>query len=195
LLERLKGDDRWRHLPVIMLTAKANIRAKLKALRIGVDDYLTKPFAEEELKVRIANLLHNYRERLTQSGEQPKEAKVASEQAPAPIMSQADAEWLESLEQLVLSHLDDQLFNLSWIGTQLSLSERQLRRRLRQLTGMTPNQYLRELRLQQARSFIEAGTHPTVKAVSAAVGFRDTRYFSRLFQERFGIMPSQLQQG
>ena len=60
LLERLKSSDQWRHLPIVMLTARAGFSDKLKALRIGVDDYLTKPFEEEELLARVHNVLTNY---------------------------------------------------------------------------------------------------------------------------------------
>ncbi|MBK9335630.1 MAG: response regulator [Lewinellaceae bacterium] len=64
LLEKLKGDDRWRHIPVVMLTARADLRDKLRALRIGVDDYLLKPFEEDELLARVENLLQNYSNRI-----------------------------------------------------------------------------------------------------------------------------------
>ena len=63
-LDKVKADDRLRHIPFIMLTAKVNIKAKLHALRVGVDDYLHKPFKEMELKARIENLLRNYQERM-----------------------------------------------------------------------------------------------------------------------------------
>ena len=98
-LETIKSKDRWRHLPVIMLTAKVNARAKLKALRIGVDDYLNKPFQEEELKARIENLLYNYRERLTLFSENGKKDPDTSIHE-KPIISQVDAEWLENVESI-----------------------------------------------------------------------------------------------
>ena len=68
LLEKLKGDDRWRHIPVVMLTARADMRDKLRALRIGVDDYVLKPFEEDELLARVENLLSNYGRRSTVDG-------------------------------------------------------------------------------------------------------------------------------
>ncbi|MCB9338400.1 MAG: response regulator [Lewinellaceae bacterium] len=189
-LEKIKSDNRFRHLPVIMLTARADVRVKLRALRIGVDDYLTKPFVEEELKIRIQNLLANYHERLlaTAALAEPGEVQRTAEQ---PVIAAADAEWLEAVEAVFSKTMGDSQFKLDWVASEMHLSERQFNRRLKQLTGLTPNHYLREMRLQQARDFLHEGRYTSVKEVGSAVGFSSTKYFSKLFQERFGVLPSE----
>jgi signal transduction histidine kinase/DNA-binding response OmpR family regulator len=189
-LEQLKSIDRWRHLPVIMLTAKVNARAKLKALRIGVDDYLTKPFQEEELKTRVENLLHNYRERMNLFKQNEK--NIDTKQADQPVIASVDAEWLEKVESIFSEQLSDGSLNLEFSANKVNLSLRQFRRRLKQLTGLSPNQYLKEMRLQRAKDLLSEGKFSTVKEVAFAVGFLDTRYFSDLFQRRFGTKPSAL---
>ena len=189
LLEKIKAHETLRHLPVIMLTARADVRVKLRALRIGVDDYLTKPFVEEELQVRIKNLLHNYRERvkaLAENGD-----RVENVLPEKPSMAAADAEWLEQVEAIFSKTMADSQFKLDWVAGQMHLSERQFNRRLKQLTGLTPNNYLREMRLQRARDFLHEGRYTSVKEVGFAVGFSNTKYFSNLFQERFGVLPSE----
>ncbi len=189
-LKKLKADDRWRHLPVIMLTAKVNARAKLKALRIGVDDYLTKPFQEEELKARIENLLRNYRERMAYfSVEKTREDSSGPSR---PVIAAVDAEWLEVLENVCATHLADSRLKIDFAAAKMHLSERQFYRRLKQLTGLTPNQYLQEIRLQRAKDMLVEGTYATVKEVSAAVGFKDVRYFSELFERHFAAKPSEM---
>lgn len=190
-LETLKADDRWRHIPVIMLTAKVNIKAKLKALRIGVDDYLNKPFAEEELKARIENLLNNYRERMAFAAsiaDSNKQNNVL--EAERPIIGQVDSQWLQEVEAIFSKNLSDSKFKMDLVAFKLNLSQRQMSRRLKQLTGLNPSHYLQEMRLQTAKEMLITGKFSTVKETGFAVGFRDTQYFSERFQERFGVVPS-----
>ena len=184
LLEKLKSDDRYRHIPVIMLTARADLRDKLKALRIGVDDYLLKPFEEEELLVRIENLLKNSRNRrLTTEA-------ASEEKTEAATLTQADADWLAEVEQLAQEGLDKKLLSVNWLSEKANLSERQLRRRLQKVTGLSPQQYLTELRLQEARSLLSVGKFQTVAEVAYAVGYHDAPAFSRSFRNYFGKSPS-----
>ncbi|MBI5917042.1 MAG: helix-turn-helix domain-containing protein [Bacteroidetes bacterium] len=192
LLEKLKSDDRWRHLPVIMLTAKVNIRSKLEALRIGVDDYLTKPFQEEELKARIENLLHNYRERMEFHSQNKIETGEEAAAPNKPIIAAVDTTWLQEVEGIYTKHLNDDLLNVDFAAGKLNLSERQFSRRLQQLTGLSPNHYLQEMRLQRARDLLLDGRITAVKEAAFMVGFHDVRYFSSLFEKRFGSKPSDL---
>lgn len=184
LLEKLKSDDRWRHLPVVMLTARAELQDKLKALRIGVDDYLLKPFEEEELLIRLNNLIANHKLRQHQ-----KEEEVLRTDATPPF-SKADAEWLEKVELSVQSAIDNPQFTLLQLSQMLFISERQMSRKIKTLTGLTPNKYIREIKLQHARTLLESRKYVTVSEVSQAVGFSKTEYFSQLYKERFGKLPS-----
>lgn len=185
LLEKIKDADIFRHIPFIMLTARADVRVRVRALRIGVDDYLTKPFVQEELMARVANLLHNYHERMQYASKAGK-----SSDPEKPVMARVDNEWLKEVEIFISKNLADKQFNLEWVALQLNLSVRQFNRRLQQLTGMTPRAYLQEIRLELARTMLFEGQFATVKETAFAVGFRDTPYFSELFQKRFGVMPS-----
>lgn len=190
-LEWVKSRDEYRHVPFIMLTARADVRVKLRALRVGVDDYILKPFVEEELLARVQNLLEHYRTRVNLHSFI--ETEVPDNQAaPAlPVLSEANAKWLEEVEKLMRKKLNDHAFNLDWVAAEIHLSERQLRRKIQQFTGLSPNQYLQEMRMQTAKDLLVAGKYTTVKEVSFAVGYRDTGYFSGLFAERFGANPSQ----
>lgn len=191
LLRTLKADDRWRHIPTIMLTAKVNIRSKLEALRIGVDDYLTKPFQEDELRARIENLLRNVQERLRY---QTTDANVesAEDDSKKPTMASVDADWLQEVEQVFYRHLADNRLTVDFVAQHLNLSERQFHRRLKKLTGLTPNHYLREIRLQKAKDLLIEGQFTTVKEVAFNVGFNNVPYFSNLFFQHFGVKPSSL---
>lgn len=177
LLDRLKNDDRYRHIPVVMLTARTDIGDKLRALRAGVDDYLTKPFEEEELLARVRNLASRRLHR--------KEAA-----AHEPALSRADAEWLSDLEVWTRAHLHDEFFSVGTMARHAALSERQLLRRMRELTGLSPQQYIGELRLQMAREALEQGVFRSVAEAAYAAGFGNAKAFSRAYRERFGRLPS-----
>jgi len=184
LLEHLKNKDAYRHLPVVMLTARADWTDKLHALRLGVDDYLLKPFREEELRARINNLLRNAMQRKSSvysTGEQ---------QQQRPLISAEEQSWLEDVEKMVQDNLGYTHFNVDQLSDLLFISRRQLNRRLQQLIGLTPVQYIREARLSHARRLLENRTYSTVKSVVLASGMTDTEHFAKLFREKFGRAPS-----
>lgn len=189
LLEWVKSQDSLRHLPFIILTARQDLGVKLRALRVGVDDYLTKPFEEEELLARSKNLLENLEQRLllAQPNDPEKENGVTED---TPVLSKSDADWLVTVEQVMDSQLADSSLKLDHVAQQLHLSVRQLRRRLKRCTGLSPQKYLREMRLQRARQFLGEGRYSTVKEAAYAVGFLDATYFSNVFEQRFKVKPS-----
>lgn len=186
LLEKLKSDDATRHIPVIMLTARAEAGDKLKALRIGVDDYLTKPFDEEELLARIENLLKNSAIRQTEVAAEPKE------ETPLSIMSQADHEWLETFEAYVQNHFSSDILSVSTLARKFAMSESTLLRLLKRLTGLSPVQYLQEVRLNEARRLLENRRYDSIAKVASMVGYDDARSFARSFRQRFGKLPSEV---
>ncbi len=186
LLEKLKSDERWRSIPVVMLTARAALDDKLKALRIGVDDYMLKPFEEEELIVRIENLLSNRQERQKQIAESP---KTLQGEATAPV-SQVDLEWLKKVEQAMQAQINNSQFTIDQLAHSLFISERQFSRKIKKLTGLTPNKYIREIKLQKARALLEMRRYNTVSETCLAVGFSKAEYFSQLYKKRFGKLPS-----
>ena len=185
LLEQLKNNDAYRHLPVVVLTARADWTDRLHALRLGVDDYLLKPFREEELRARIDNLLRNVLQRNTATGGSNNEIKT-----PRPLFSAEEQAWLEDVEKMVQQNLPDTHFNVDQLSDMLFISRRQLNRRLQQLTGLTPVQYIREARLAHARRLLENRTYSTVKSVVIASGMTDTEHFAKLFREKYGRSPS-----
>ncbi len=187
LLNRLKEDPVWRSIPVIMLTARVDIRDKVKALRTGVDDYLTKPFVEEELLARMENLLLNALARRqwldTEEVLEESDAAVAER-------SQEEEQWLIQLEAIVRENVGESSFTVEQLAQRLFISRRQLQRRTRTFTGLTPNQYITEFRLQTAREMLETTPSQTIKSIAFKVGMRDVKYFSQQFKKRFGRLPS-----
>jgi signal transduction histidine kinase/DNA-binding response OmpR family regulator len=206
LLTALKSETAFYSIPVVMLTARAELQDKLKALRIGVDDYLIKPFEEEELLARIENLLKNAKvrqqmqqEELAETGTLDSENFQSSpnlNDIPNPKsdiehpLSIDDQKWLSDLENVLHQHIGDYNLSTDRIADLLYISRSQFYRRVRLLTGLTPIEYLQEIRFNHARLLLEQRTVSSVKATAAAVGMRQVQNFSQHFKERFGKLPS-----
>ncbi len=184
LLERLKAGETTRNIPVIMLTARAEARDRLKALRIGVDDYLTKPFDDEELLARIENLLKNKAARLREVQD---EADPAADD-----LTETDRDWLEDFEAHVQKNITTGLLTVSVLAQEFAMSESTLLRQLKRLTGLTPQQYLQEMRLEIAREMLESRRFNSIAVIASTVGYFNVRSFSRRFQARFGKLPSEV---
>ncbi|PHN05472.1 hypothetical protein CRP01_15875 [Flavilitoribacter nigricans DSM 23189 = NBRC 102662] len=180
LLDRIKASPELEAIPIIMLTARTDEPDKLRALRMGVDDYLGKPFSASELLVRIDNLISRYQYRLDYQEE-------TSVDSPPPSANQR---WLQEIEQLILEAVDKKIeLNVNYLTHHLNLSGRQLLRRLKSLTGLTTNQYIQEIKLQYARTLLEEQTFYTVAEVAYASGFNTPKYFSKAYEKRFGKRP------
>ncbi len=197
LLTIIKSRDYFCHIPVIMLTAKADTQGKLKALRIGIDDYLLKPFEEEELIARIENVFLNNRKHQVES-------KIISEQNENMVMSTEansdmlpskrtteDLEWLGKLEDVVKMYLASSNTKVSALAEEMIMSERQFHRKVKQLTGKSPGEYFKEARLIEARRLLEKRLVYSVKSAAFSVGFKNPEYFSIQFKKRFGKTPSE----
>ncbi len=192
LLENLKGNETTQQIPAIMLTARAGKDDRLKALRIGVDDYLTKPFQEEELLVRIANLLKNYAQRQAA----PKTENGNTSDAPTTVtVSQPDREWLETFEVYVQKNIANDALTIPFLSSEFAMSESTLRRQVTRLTGLTPKLYLQEVRLNTARQLLENQAFRTVAKVAEKAGYSNYRTFTRNYKERFGKSPREYLNG
>lgn len=195
LLEWLKAGA-LAPIPVIMLTARADLGDKLRALRIGVDDYLVKPFVEIELLTRIQNLLQRQDLRRTLAHSNENQIPLTTP-ATEPIttdepLSDTEKQWLELLEKTVLAHLDDLDFSVNDLAKAVFMSRSVFYNEMGRTLGLTPNEYINEVRLVKAMELFQANPGGySVKEMASKVGYRDEKYFSRQFKQRFGVLPSQ----
>jgi DNA-binding response OmpR family regulator len=180
LLERLKADERYRYLPVLILTARATDPDRLTALNLGVDGYLTKPFSETLLIAEIEAII----------GRKPPN-KSASEHAhvSSSVLTEEDQKWLKELERTVVGNLKNPEYNIDLLAQSLFMSRTNFFEKIKKLTGLTPNQYLQEARLLEARHLLERRMFHSVDKVAEAVGFTSGRYFATIYRRRFGISP------
>lgn len=188
-LEKLRAGDQESTIPVIMLTARAEENDRLKALTIGVDDYLTKPFVSEELLVRVQNIIHNSQNR---SGKLREADASLTPDIDEKIGSEINLTWMKKVEAMASSRISDNDFSVDTLAEEMQLSTRQFQRKVKQITGLTTTQYLQELRLQLAIRGLEQQEFRTVQEAALAVGLQSSKYFSRQFKARFGKLPSEL---
>lgn len=180
----LKTDDRTSHIPVILLTALEGREDRLKGLAERADDYLVKPFDEAELRQRIANLL------ALRTLLQRRFARDLRFEAPLADLSKRDQAFLQKLARVAAEHHADAEFDVARMASALAAGERNLQRKLKALLGMTPAEYLREYRLQQALERLRAGERPG--DVAYATGFVSQAHFSKCFRAQFGMTPSEV---
>ncbi|WP_338870090.1 ATP-binding protein [Spirosoma sp. SC4-14] len=184
---QLKTQEATSHIPVVMLTAKADMESRIEGLTIGADDYLTKPFDRQELLLRVRNLLQQH-ERLFQwfalNQQQPKPDIIV------PPALTAEQQFLDRLSNVVRHHLNDPEFSVEALAEAVNLSRVQLHRKLKALTNTTATVYIRDLRLGEAATLLMAQTE-SVTQIAYAVGFDNLSYFAKVFQEKYGVLPSQ----
>ncbi|GAA4466758.1 hypothetical protein GCM10023093_21360 [Nemorincola caseinilytica] len=183
LITNLKKTPAYRHIPVITLTALAEGATKIALLRLGIDDHIVKPFDASELRARVYNLLTNLRERRQFES-------VPSEPDDIPLESNEAETFKERISEFVLARMktiDVSVYDLAY---ELGMSERQLYRFAKRVTGCTPAQLIKEVRLQKAYELLVSGSVHKVEYAAKQVGFDDASYFSRQFYERFGKRPA-----
>jgi signal transduction histidine kinase/DNA-binding response OmpR family regulator/ligand-binding sensor domain-containing protein len=186
--EALKNDELTAHIPIVLLTAKSAMDAKITGLRTGADDYLTKPFNTEELLARMENLLEQ-RRRLRRK-------YVQEHTANKPILlsehiSEPDRDFLQRFTALVDQHLSDENMTVEELARQMLLSRVQLHRKLKALTDQNVSDFVRDYRLDRAMAMLR-NKEGLVYEVAYKVGFGSEKYFSRAFKEKFGVPPSQV---
>ena len=181
LLKAIKSDHDLRDLSIVMLTARSAEHDKLFALTLGVDDYLIKPFSSEELLVRARNIFENRISRKLSANEASNGRNVGSN---------VDIDFISRLKGIVMQNLSDSLLSVSYLASEVSMSERQLLRKLKSLTGYSVIQFIKEIKLQEAKRLLEHRLVETVSDASYKVGFDKVNYFSSMYIERFGIRPS-----
>ena len=196
LLDALRADRVTSHVPVLMLTARADQAGRLQGLGSGAEAYVTKPFDAEELRVRAAALVTRQAQlrealRATRHGEPPRELDAVPEpDATPPALTALDAAFLADVEAAVVAGLPDAGFGVDALAEAVAMSRTQLHRKLGALAGETPGALLRQRRLELAAKLL-AEDGRSVKEAAAAVGFRNRSSFSRAFQEHFGHAPSE----
>lgn len=187
LLKELKRNPNTNHIPVILLTSQVEFADRMAGLTQGADGYLGKPFRLEELDMLISNLIAN-RLRLKGkfSGGQTQEGMVAPVELP-----NSDKALMDCIMKVINENLGNSKLNVEMLAKETGMSRTQLHRRIKDLTGMTAADFIRNLRLRQAARLLKAEKGLTVTEIAYAVGFTSQTHFSTLFKKQYGMTPTE----
>ena len=187
LVKYVKNSVDYSHLPVILLTAKAQESDKMDALKVGADEYMTKPFKMKELQLRIDNLIAN-RQRISREFKQQsiEEVKVNNVTMPSP-----DNEFLDKAMACVHNHLDDADYDRESFASDMGMSASSLYNKLRAVTGMNATSFIRDIRMKEACRLVKSTPGIRVSDLAYSVGFKDPKYFSTIFKKEIGMQPSE----
>ncbi|MEX0741135.1 MAG: 7TM diverse intracellular signaling domain-containing protein [Pseudohongiella sp.] len=213
LIELLRADTQFAHIPVIMLTARAGQEDKLTGLQSLADDYLIKPFDAKELLARIHVLLRKQAQMRAfygvatkpavaegsdaapdtgPSGLEPSDHQISGHERPDHEHSDHEPlghDLLSRMRRIVEARLHEQGFGVENLARDMYMSTPTLRRRLAETASFTPSDFIRQCRLEKARQLAATGQYRNLGALAAAVGFNQASYFARLYRQAFNVSP------
>ncbi|HKK11629.1 MAG TPA: hybrid sensor histidine kinase/response regulator transcription factor, partial [Flavobacteriaceae bacterium] len=184
LCKKVKTNIHWSHIPVILLTARTAEEYQLEGLELGADDYITKPFNFDLLRLRISKFIewtershHAFSQKLDVS---PSEITITS----------LDEKLIDYAIKIVEEHMGDTEFSVELLGESLGLSRGHLYKKLKVITGKGPAEFIRIIRLKRGRQLLEK-SQLQISEIAYEVGFNSPKRFTKYFKEEFGILPSE----
>ena len=194
MIRQIKENNNICHIPIIVLSAKASLDDRIAGLEQGVDDYITKPFSATYLKTRIASLLRQrkslqeiYMAKLTEG----KKIAVAEALTPSqPQITPYDEQFMQKVMEFIEEQMDNAELTIDEFAEHLMLSRTIFYRKLKSIIGLTPVDFIREVRIKRAAQLIDSGEY-NFSQVAYMTGFNDPKYFSKCFKKIVGITPSE----
>ncbi len=183
--EAVKNHVLTSHIPVILLTAKSQSADRIEGYNHQADDYLTKPFIPQELRVRVTNLITS-RRKLREKFEQEMRLKPEKVQ-----VESREQQFVHQLMDVMERELGHESFGVEQFAEEMNLSRSQLHRKLVAVTNQNPTRFIRHFRLVRARDLLESDAG-TVSEIAYQVGFSSPSYFTKCFREEFGITPGDI---
>lgn len=192
LTAQLRSNEYTSHIPVIMLTARADMQSRIEGLQSGADVYLQKPFNKEELLVHIEKLLEMRRRLrqyyLVQAGVE--NAKTAPIWPELTIEEKKEDAFVKKVREAIEENLTDAGFTVEKLCRLVFMSHSQLHRKLEALTGCAPNKFIRMIRLRRAKDLLHCKTD-SIASIALDCGYNDPGYFARVFKQEYGVTPQE----
>jgi signal transduction histidine kinase/DNA-binding response OmpR family regulator len=185
LCDMIKNSEKTSHIPIILLTAKADEKDKMSGLGSGADDYITKPFDPKELSIRSKNLVDNrriLREKFSSNNIiRPEEISVSPQ----------ENGFMEKILGLIEKNIGIASYSIENLASEAGMSHSQLNRKLKAIVNMSANQFVRSVRLHRAKELIQKGVG-NISEIAYMVGYEDPGYFTKSFRNFFGKLPSEI---
>ena len=184
--QQIKGDIQTNHIPIIMLTAKNAVDDQIECYKAGAESYIAKPFEMKILQARIDNLLQS-REQSRQSFRSKMEINISNLN-----YQTSDEEFLNNAMQCVERHIQESEFDTVQMANELHISRSTLSRKCKVISGCTPLEFIRNIKLKYACALLKKKTI-SISEVAYATGFSSPKYFTKCFKEEFGMTPTEYQ--
>ena len=181
--KHLKSDSLTCHIPVILLTAKTLDEHRAEGYAYGADAYLTKPFNGNVLKARIKNLITNRKLMKIVFGNDTQQEPMEA------VAQSAESQFVEKFRTIIQGNLGNSDLNVETISHEMGISRAQLYRKIKSITGISPNDIIREARMKRADRLLET-TDKSVSEIAYEVGFSSPSYFTKCYREFFGRTPN-----
>jgi signal transduction histidine kinase/AraC-like DNA-binding protein len=188
LTEKIKSDQRTNHIPIVLLTAKADEDSRVDGFKVGADDYLSKPFSAKELRARIANLIEQRKKLALKYKAEISNATIA----PTTQEASLGEKFLLKAKQIVDNNIGNSGFGVEQMAEEIHLSRAQLFRKLKAIAGISPNEFINDIRLNKAAELIRIKADGLTQ-ISYSVGYSEQSYFAKRFRKKFGVTPSEYQ--
>lgn len=189
LCSKVKSDIAYSHIPVILLTAKTTLASKVEGFECGADVYIEKPFSVKQLYMQIVNLLklrQSFHKLMASLSETAVTATTSSAEL---VMTQKDCEFIAKIQAVIAEQLGDENFSIDTLAEQMYMSRSNFYRKIKALSGMSPNDYLKTLRMNKAGELLRSGIQ--ISEVAARVGFTSSSYFAKCFKVQYGVTPKE----
>jgi len=190
MLEQVRKDFQISHIPVIILTAKTDDAAKIKAINMGANAYITKPFSKEYLIARIEQLLSERKVFRDKILKQEEIAEPENNDSYEKYLGKKDIELLEKIHQVIEENLDNSDFNIDTIAVNIGLSRSAFFKKLKSLTGLAPVDTVKEMRLNKSIELLK-NTDMTISEIAFAVGFKEAGYYGKCFRKKYNQTPTE----
>ena len=184
LCYKIKTNVELSHISVVLLTAQTSVEYVVEGLMFGADDYITKPFNIKVLVARCNNLIKNKKRLIAHYA-----GKVITESPVAEAINEKDKELLMKCVNIVRENFENPDFDVTALASELCMGRSKLYMQFKQMTGLTPNEFILKVKLDEAMSLLTDHPELNITEISVRLGFSSPRYFSKSFKAFFGIAP------
>lgn len=196
MVKAIKEDRNICHIPIILLSAKSSLDDRISGLEQGIDDYITKPFSSTYLKTRIKFLLNQRKTLqefyLKQWTEKQKDNSIspANIEPAKPQIISFDDQFMQQVMEIMEKQMDNSEWTIDQFAQELGMGRTVFYQKLKSIIGLSPIDFVREMRIKRAMQLIESGEY-NVSSIAYMTGFNDPKYFSKCFKKKYGVSPSE----
>ena len=184
LCYKIKTNVELSHISVVLLTAQTSVEYVVEGLMFGADDYVTKPFNVKVLIARCNNLIKNKKRLIAHYA-----GKTITESPVTEAINERDKELLAKCVNIIKENFENPAFDVTALASELCVGRSKLYMQFKQMTGLTPNEFILKIKLDEAMSLLKNHPELNISEISIRLGFSSPRYFSKSFKAFFGVAP------